>query len=175
MVLNKDENIEKTKSKGEAKREDEQYGNPNQQCEKHRKVVAAETKTNEREKENQVDKISTGEEYKNKNTSKINKLETRHSKLHQETLEDAKIEPELNEEKETENRQQLKEDTDNKKNRKKQSKNKPKEITLEKTGEREQNIGEIKPQNITKPLNITEDCEKEIWMGGSKYVETGVQ
>ena len=115
MVLNKDENIEKTKSKGEAKREDEQYENPNQQCEKHQKVVAAETKTNEREKENQVDKISTGEEYKNKNTSKINKLETRHFKLHQETLEDAKIEPELNEEKETENRQQLKEDTDNKK------------------------------------------------------------
>ena len=115
MVLNKDENIEKTKSKGEAKREDEQYGNPNQQCEKHRKVVAAETKTNERGKENQVDKISTGEEYKNKNTSKINKLETRHFKLHQETLEDAKIEPELNEEKETKNRQQLKEDTDNKK------------------------------------------------------------
>ena len=115
MVLNKDGNIEKTKSKGEAKREDEQYENPNQQCEKHQKVVAAETKTNEREKENQVDKISTGEEYKNKNTSKINKLETRHFKLHQETLEDAKIEPELNEEKETENRQQLKEDTDNKK------------------------------------------------------------
>ena len=100
-------------------KEDEQYGNPNQQCEKHWKVVAAETKTNEREKENQVDKISTGEEYKNKDTSKINKLETRHFKLHQETLEDAKIEPELNEEKETENRQQLKEDTDNKKNRKK--------------------------------------------------------
>ena len=37
MVLNKDENIEQTKSKGEAKKEDEQYGNPNQQCEKHRK------------------------------------------------------------------------------------------------------------------------------------------
>ena len=48
-------------------------------------------------------------------------------------------------------------------------KNKPKEIALEKNDERERNIGETKPQNIT------EDHEKEISMGCNKYVEIGVQ
>ena len=48
-------------------------------------------------------------------------------------------------------------------------KNKQKEITLRKKDERETNNGETKPQNITK------DNEKEICMGCSKYVETGVQ
>ena len=48
-------------------------------------------------------------------------------------------------------------------------KNKPKEIALEKNDERERNIGETKPQNIT------EDREKEICMGCNKYVEIGVQ
>ena len=37
------------------------------------------------------------------------------------------------------------------------------------------NIGETKPQHITKPQNVTEESEKEICMGCSKYVETGVQ
>ena len=39
-ILNKDENIENTKLEGEAKGEDEQYGKPNQQCQKHEKVIA---------------------------------------------------------------------------------------------------------------------------------------
>ena len=56
MILNKDANIENTKSEGEAKREDEQYGKPNQQCQKHQKVIADETKTKEKEEENQGDK-----------------------------------------------------------------------------------------------------------------------
>ena len=98
MTLKKDENIGSTKSEGEAKGEDEQYGKSNQQCQKHQKVIPVETKTKEKEKENQRDKTSTGEEDKNKNTSKTNKLETRHFKLHQENLVDKKIEPELKEE-----------------------------------------------------------------------------
>ena len=65
------------------------------------------------EKENLGDKTSTGED-KNKNTSKANKLETRHLKLHLETLVDKNIEPELKEEEQGENQQQLKEyDTEN--------------------------------------------------------------
>ena len=87
MILNKDENIENTKSEGEAKGEDEQYGKQSQQCQKHEKVIAEPTKTKEQEKENQGVKTSTGEEEKNnKNTSRTNELETRHFKLHQETL-----------------------------------------------------------------------------------------
>ena len=35
MILNKDKNTENTKSEGEAKGEDEQYGKPNQHCQKH--------------------------------------------------------------------------------------------------------------------------------------------
>ena len=50
MTLNKDENIENTKSEGEAKGEDKQYGKPNQQCQKHQKVIPAETRTKEKEK-----------------------------------------------------------------------------------------------------------------------------
>ena len=49
-ILNKDENIENTKSEGEAKGEDEQYGKRNQQCQKHEKVIADQTKTKEQEK-----------------------------------------------------------------------------------------------------------------------------
>ena len=56
MILNKDANIESTNSEREAKREDEQYGKPNQQCQKHQKVIADETKTKEKEEENQGDK-----------------------------------------------------------------------------------------------------------------------
>ena len=97
MILNKDENIENTKSDEEAKGEDEQYGKPKEQCQKHQKVIAAETKIKEKEKENQGDKTSTGED-KKKNTSKTNKLGIRHFKLHQETLVDKKTEPELKEE-----------------------------------------------------------------------------
>ena len=89
MILNKDANIQSTNSEEEAKREDEQHGKPNQHCQKHQKVIADETKTKEKEKENQGDK--TIEEDKNhKNTSKTNKLETKHFKLHQENLEDKK-------------------------------------------------------------------------------------
>ena len=101
-ILNKDANIENTKSEGEARREDEQSGKPNQQCQKHQKVIADETKTKEKEKENQGDR--TAEEDKNrKNTSKTSKPETKHFKLHQENLEDKKIEHKLKEEEQTEN------------------------------------------------------------------------
>ena len=75
MILNKDTNIENTKSEGEAKREDEQCGKPNQQCQKHQKVIADKPNTKEKEKENQGDK--TAKENKNqKNTSKTSKPET---------------------------------------------------------------------------------------------------
>ena len=94
MILNKDGNIESTKSEGEAKIEDEQYGKPNQQCQKHEKAIADKTKTKEMEKENQGEK--TAEEDQNqKNTSKRSKLETKHCKLYQENLEDKKIEHNL--------------------------------------------------------------------------------
>ena len=77
-ILNKDENIENTKLEGEAKGEDEQYGKPNQQCQKHETVIADQTKTKEQGKENQGVKTSAGEEEKNKNTTKTSELETRH-------------------------------------------------------------------------------------------------
>ena len=64
LILNKDENIENTKSDEEAKGEDEQYGKPKEQCQKYQKVIAAETKIKEKEKENQGDKTSTGEDKK---------------------------------------------------------------------------------------------------------------
>ena len=67
MTLNKDENIQNTKSEREAKGEDEQYGKPNQQCQKRQKVISAENKTKEKEKGSQEDKTSTGKEDKNKN------------------------------------------------------------------------------------------------------------
>ena len=89
MILNKDGNIETTKSKGEAKREDQQYGKLNQQCQKHQKVIADETKTKEKEKENQGDKTAE-EDKNNKNTSKTSEPETKHFKLYQERLEDKK-------------------------------------------------------------------------------------
>ena len=47
-------------------------------------------------------------------------------------------------------------------------------MTLEKNDNRERNT-ETKLQNIAKPKNITEDGEKEIYMGCKRYVETGVQ
>ena len=43
---------------GEVKRKDEQYGKPNQQCQKHLKVSADEAKTTEKGKENQGDKTA---------------------------------------------------------------------------------------------------------------------
>ena len=70
----------------------------------------------------------------------------------------------MKEEEQTENRQRLKqEDAENKKVETNSEKNKPKEILLKKD-ERERNIGETKPQNITKLQNVTEESEKEIWM-----------
>ena len=50
MILKKDANIENTKSEGEAKREDEQCGKPNQQCQKHQRVIVDETKTKKKGK-----------------------------------------------------------------------------------------------------------------------------
>ena len=50
MTLNKDASIENTKSGGDTKREDKQYGKPNQQYQKHQKVFADETKTKEKGK-----------------------------------------------------------------------------------------------------------------------------
>ena len=89
MLLNKDANIENTKSEGEAKRQDEQYGKPNQRCQKHRILIADETKTKENEKENQGNKTAE-EDKNNKNTRKTNEPEIKHFKLHQENLEDKK-------------------------------------------------------------------------------------
>ena len=63
----------------------------------------------------------------------------------------------MKEEEQTENQQQLKEDdAENKKIETNSQKNKPKEIALKKKDERERNIGETKPQNITEPQNITD-------------------
>ena len=90
-----------TKSKGEAKREDEQYGKPNEQCQKHQKLIADETKTKEKEKENLVDK--TAEDENHKNTSKTNKPGTKHFKFHPENLQAKKIEDKLKEEEQMEN------------------------------------------------------------------------
>ena len=165
MILNKDANIESTKSEREAKRKNGQYGKPNQQSQKHQKVIADETKTKEKGKGNQGDK--TAEEDKNdKNTSK---LETKHFKLHQENLEDKKIEHKLKEEEQTGNRKQLKGDDTERNIETSSQMNKQKEITLRKNDERERNTGKTKPQNVT------EGSEKEICMGCNKYVETGVQ
>ena len=74
MILNKDANKENTKSEGEAKREDQQYGKLNRQCQKHQKVISDETKTKEKDKENQGDKTAEDKNYKN--TSKTSKPET---------------------------------------------------------------------------------------------------
>ena len=167
MILNKDANIENTKSEGEAKREDEQYGKPNQQCQKHQKVIADETKTKEKDKENQGDK--TAEDKNHKNTSKRSKLETKHFKLYQENLEDKKIEHNLKEEEQTGNQKQVKGDDTERNIETSSQMTKQKEITLRKNDERERNTGKTKPQNIT------EDSEKEIYMGCNKYVEAGVQ
>ena len=90
-----------TKSEGEVKREDEQYGKPNEQCHKHQKLIADETKTKEKEKENLVDK--TAEDKNHKNTSKTNKPETKHFKFHPENLQAKKIEDKLKEEEQIEN------------------------------------------------------------------------
>ena len=43
--MEKDENIENKKSEGEAKGEDRQHEKPNQQCQNHQRVTAAEIKT----------------------------------------------------------------------------------------------------------------------------------
>ena len=97
IILNKDANIREHQNRGRSKKRRgiEQYGKPNQQCQKHQKVIADESKTKEKEKENQGD--GTSEEDKNrKNTSKTSKPETKHSKLHQENLEDKKVEHKLN-------------------------------------------------------------------------------
>ena len=96
------------KSEGEAKREDEQYGKPNEQCQKHQKLIADETKTKEKEKQNLVDK--TAEDKNHKNTSKTNKPETKHFKFHPENLQAKKIEDKLKEEEQIENQKQLKGD-----------------------------------------------------------------
>ena len=168
MILNEDVNIESTKSEGEAKIEDEQYGKPNQQCQKHEKVIADKTKTKEMQKENQGDK--TAEEDQNlKNTSKRSKLETKHFKLYQENLEDKKIEHNLKEEEQTGNQKQVKGDDTERNIETSSQMTKQKEITLRKNDERERNTGKTKPQKVT------EGSEKEICMGCNKYVETGLQ
>ena len=169
MILYKDANIENTKSEEESKREDKQYRKPSQRCQKHQKVIADETKTKEQEKEKQGDKTSAEEDKNHKNTSKTKKTQTKHFKLHQKNLEGKKIEHKLNEEEQTENRKQLKGDDAEKEIETSSQENKQKEITLGKNDKRERNIGENKPQNIT------EDSEKEICMGCSKYDETGAQ
>ena len=71
-------------------------------------------KLKRRENENQGDK--TAEDKNHKNTSKTNKSETKHFKLHQENLQDKKIEHKLKEEEQTEIPKQLKGD-DTKKNK----------------------------------------------------------
>lgn len=59
----------------DAKVELQKYGKQNQQCLKHQKVSADETKTENKGKEKQGDKLSTGDKDKNnKNTTKTNKL-----------------------------------------------------------------------------------------------------
>lgn len=50
MILDKDENMENTKSEREAKGEDLKYRKPNQQCQKHQNITAAATKTKHRKK-----------------------------------------------------------------------------------------------------------------------------
>ena len=75
----------------------------------------------------------------------------------------------MKEEEQTQNRKQLKRDDTEKSKETSNQKNKQKEITLRKNDERERNTGKTKPQNIT------EDSEKEICMGCSKYFEAGVQ
>ena len=153
IILNKDANIENTKSEGEAKREDEQFGKSNQQCQKHQKVIADETKTKEKERENQGDR--TAEEDKNqKNTSKTSKPETKHFELHNKNLKDRKTEHKLKQEEQAENRKQLKGDDTEKNIETSSQMNKQKEIKLRKNDERERNTGKTKPQNIT------EDSEK---------------
>ena len=85
MILDKDENMENTKSEREAKGEDLKYRKPNQQCQKHQNITEAATKTKHRKKENHGDTTSMEEEKKNnKNINKTSKLQTRHFKLHQE-------------------------------------------------------------------------------------------
>lgn len=85
MILDKDENMENTKSEREAKGEDLKCRKPNQQCQKHQNITAAATKTKHRKKENHGDTTSMEEEKKNnKNINKTSKLQTRHFKLHQE-------------------------------------------------------------------------------------------
>ena len=168
MILNKDANIESTKSEGEAKIEDEQYGKPNPQCQKHEKVIADKTKTKEMEKENQGDKTAE-EDQNHKNTSKKSKLERKHFKLYQENLEDKKIEHNLKEEEQTGNQKQVKGDDTERNIETSSQMTKQKEITLRKNDERERNTGKTKPQKVT------EGSEKEICMGCNKYVETGVQ
>ena len=168
MILNKDANIESTKSEGETKIEDEQYGKPNQQCQKHEKVIADKTKTKEMGKENQGDKTAE-EDQNHKNTSKRSKLETKHFKLYQENLENKKIEHNLKEEEQTGNQKQVKGDDTERNIEISSQMTKQKEITLRKNDERERNTGKTKPQKVT------EGSEKEICMGCNKYVETGVQ
>ena len=51
MELYKDESTENTKSEGEAKGKNGQYGNPYQQCQNHQKVTPADANTKYKEKE----------------------------------------------------------------------------------------------------------------------------
>ena len=148
MILNKDAKIESTRSEGEAKIEDELYGKPNQQCQKHEKVIADKPKTKEMEKENQGDKTAE-EDKSHKNTSKKSELETKHFKLYQENLKDKKIEHNLKEEEQTGNQKLERDDTERNIETSSQM-TKQKEITLRKNDERERNTGKIKPQNVTE-------------------------
>ena len=88
MVLDKVENIENTKSEGEAKRKDEQYGKKISNFKTSKKQLLVKLKLNTKKPENQGNNTSTGEEDKNnKNTIKTNKVETIFLKLNQKTLE----------------------------------------------------------------------------------------
>ena len=64
-----------------------------------------------------------------------------------------------------------------KKKKKKETKSKEqsKRNSIKKYDKSERDIGETKPQNITKLQKVTEESEKEIYMDYNKYVKTGVQ
>ena len=63
----KDENIENTKSEGEAKGEDEQYGKPNQQYKNHQKVIAAESTTRNKEENREIKHRKDQQNYQQNN------------------------------------------------------------------------------------------------------------
>ena len=63
----KTENIVNTKSEGEAKGEDEQYGKPNQQYKNHQKVIAAESTTRNKEENREIKHRKDQQNYQQNN------------------------------------------------------------------------------------------------------------